>query len=247
MTALRLFPASGNEEVLDCLQHLQRHGCLVLVGALPGPLCAELGALVDSCLAGQPEDEDLGEVRCREKRWDLKLFLVPPAVEALQTLCSGLAGALIRELLSPRACLAELSCLVTDPGAEQQPLHTDTERDSDGTPLYTVFVALQDITINMGPTNVCPGTHTQHVLSYIPGPAVQMWPRTPVTLDRGSALIMDSRLLHCGGANTGSRRRLLYCTWAAPGCSPSGSTYTIRSELRGNWFLQDFVMKRFRT
>jgi len=56
----------------------------------------------------------------------------------------------------------ELASMITDPGATQQYFHTDTLLPSGcGAPLYTCFVALQDIDVTMGPTWVIPDSHTE--------------------------------------------------------------------------------------
>lgn len=43
------------------------------------------------------------------------------------------------------AQVCELACLIADPGAPQQPLHSDTVPDSGQGSLLTMFIALQDI------------------------------------------------------------------------------------------------------
>ena len=59
-------------------------------------------------------------------------------------------------------------------------------------------------------------------------------------------MLMDSRLVHCGGANLcdsdgGARRRVLVVTFAVPETAPTGSSYSIRDELKGRWHLRDFL------
>merc|ERR1712061_813804 len=117
--------------------------------------------------------------------------------------------------------MGELACLVSEPGAERQPLHSDTQCPAKA--LVTSFLALQDVEASMGPTVVCPGTHRQEVHdSFVELPldqrssdsALDNHGGVPVLLEKGSVLVMDSRLLHCGGANTAEdgaqpRRRLL--------------------------------------
>ena len=66
-----------------------------------------------------------------------------------------------------------------------------------------MFVALQDITFDMGPTLVFPKTHTTGA-EYNPHAALKAGDTTlvPLTLAAGSVAVMDSRLVHCGGSNT---------------------------------------------
>ena len=67
------------------------------------------------------------------------------------------------------------------------------------------------------------------------------WPQLRFQGSVGDAMLMDSRVLHCGGANTScQRRRLLYMTFKLPDCNPAGSTYSLLREytdllVLGNW------------
>lgn len=117
----------------------------------------------------------------------------------------------------------------------------------------TVFVALQHITEEMGPTVLCPRTHnlaSHEAINQIPlelrssAETSQRFGAIHATCQAGTAVLMDSRLLHCGGANVvdrGSRRRLFYTSWQLPGNTPDGSTYSIRSELQGRLRLSRFL------
>lgn len=103
-----------------------------------------------------------GEVRQQFRRYDLKLSIDEPAVKsALRSLCTALAP-LFEQVTTVEADIVELAAMITDTGAEQQMYHTDTLLPSGcGAPLYTCFVALQDIDVTMGPTWVIPGSHTE--------------------------------------------------------------------------------------
>ena len=57
--------------------------------------------------------------------------------------------------------LTQLSAVISEPGSPQQTRHCDTEMvERRGDCLYTLLVALQDITLDMGPTMLWGGTHT---------------------------------------------------------------------------------------
>ena len=103
--------------------------------------------------------------------------------------------------------------------------------------LMTIFVALQDVATSMGPTCVWPATHTPgfHAAVAERGPSVlARRPHVALDLPAGGALLMDSRLWHCGGPNASGRRRaLLVATFAAAGCYPEGSTYSLLAHLAG--------------
>lgn len=73
----------------------------------------------------------------------------------------GSIGGCLAEVLTAEAELCELAALVADPGALAQMLHPDTRivPGFDHAGLVTAFLTLQDITGDMGPTEVAPGTH----------------------------------------------------------------------------------------
>jgi hypothetical protein len=56
------------------------------------------------------------------------------------------------------AVMTELGAIVSEPGAASQDIHTDIPWSD--TRLYTTFVALQDVSEEMGPTIIYPQTHT---------------------------------------------------------------------------------------
>lgn len=132
------------------------------------------------------------------------------------------------------AYLCEFGVLCSYPGANRQPVHPDTvctgrrgER-----PIFTTFVALQDVTVAMGPTRLLVGTNTveaHRAASDVTSEAYRALLATPnvdATLAKGHALVFDSRTLHAGGANEaapdgGRRRCLLYLSAQGPeeGCS----------------------------
>jgi hypothetical protein len=196
-------------------------------------------------------DRYFGDVRQRIRRYDLKLSIEEPVVrEVLRKLCNAL-GPLLEQVVTLDARIVELASMISDPGALPQQYHSDTLLPSTcGAPVYTCFIALQDVEPAMGATWVIPGTHTEarHHELRDQGPerskkrqaasaaAVQM------TCKSGDAFLMDSRLWHHGGGNTSdSRRRLFYVTFGVPYCHPKGSTYSILDELAGKLKLRDWV------
>ena len=125
--------------------------------------------------------------------------------------------------------LYELSCLISHPGSQRQNVHPDHpfviapeddgRNDPHNNPLaLTCFVALQNITPSMGPTLWIPGTHNcpnihdrfqriqvEDVLDSSESPKDQLLRQMPFvlgTLSQGSCAIFDSRVLHCGTANS---------------------------------------------
>ena len=129
-----------------------------------------------------------------------------------------------------RANFWELSTMTSDPGASRQKIHPDTPY-TEKPILFTVFVALQDVQEDMGPTLFLPGTHTKQAhQKFLSGDEnvrkaflSEAHFSTPL-LRKGDAQVMDSRILHAGLGNhdsMGRRRRLFYFTIQNPRCSSS--------------------------
>ena len=247
---------------------LTLEGVLGLRGVLAADEASALSTFVDKELAkrklqataadASPEepaaiaafDRWFGEVRERRARYDLKLDIGGPAVrQALHALCMAVSP-IIEELLTLDAVVVELASLISDPGARQQDYHPDSVLPSTcGTPLYTVFVALQDIDRSMGPTRVLPKTHDEESHRRLRSKAASGAKDRNAADESGvhmacmagDAFVMDSRLWHRGGCNASvSRRRLLYVTFAAPHCFPPGSTYSILDEFVGRLRLRNY-------
>ena len=123
----------------------------------------------------------------------------------------------------------ELSSLISDPGSIAQPLHPDSPYYPAYAPLWTVFIALQDIKPDMGGTVVIPKTHTeevhqllrtgngQHNIKSLLQSNKHQYRRADLNI--GDCIVMDSRLFHYGGANhvsSNARRTLLYFTIRNP-------------------------------
>ena len=147
---------------------------------------------------------------------------------------------MLREVVTDEALLAELSCVVSDPGSVSQPLHSDTAWAP--MPLYTVFIALQCIQPSMGPTQLVPGTHTErwHLDLQKENGLVDGAQAYTMPCNAGDAYVMDSRLYHKGCSNeSDQRRRVLCASFALPHCEPPGSTYSLLYEMRGKLRLKN--------
>ena len=206
-----------------------------------------------------------GGVNCRGRgvfgaRQDLWLPVeAVPVAKALREVASEeRLGPLLRELVGPGALLHEVSCLVSDPGAPRQCVHADTIvlpspqfPNASMEPLYTFFVALQDVEDDMGHTVFLPRTHTPRAHEIWNGPQrqkemfISVNDATQSNLDLGDVAIFDSRLLHCGRENSSDKRRVLFYftvsaqhDWPLPN-GKHGSN-SIRAEDRGKWTLRDF-------
>mmetsp|Transcript_47854 Transcript_47854/g.95782 ORF Transcript_47854/g.95782 Transcript_47854/m.95782 type:complete len:192 (+) Transcript_47854:94-669(+) len=182
-----------------------------------------------------------------------------PVRKATQESMRNLAP-LLEATVGSNALIHELSCLVADPGAPRQCIHADTihlpcrQYPVDMKPLYTFFIALQDVEDNMGHTTFLPRTQTldahnlwnlgqkqkENLISSLP--AVQS------NLKTGDVAIFDSRLLHAGGANSSQKRRVLFYftvsaqhEWPLPdGLHGSNS---IRAQDKGRWCVKDMLLE----
>ena len=140
--------------------------------------------------------------------------------------------------------LYELSTFHSLPGAPEQPMHSDTVERRER--FLTVFCALHDIDVSMGPTVLWPGSHMRvHLHDRMSAQQrAEGCERTPGVLRKGEALVMDSRLVHCGGANrSASDRVLFYHSWCLPGVTAdqgNGATTSMLPEYQdkmtfGDW------------
>lgn len=237
------------------------HGSAASADRLVEQVRREADASLASALALPAEEARtvLSEVRAPTLRHDVRLDLT----HALRSLLAALVapgtavGDALEDAFGPHAQLCECSCIVAEPGAAAQAVHCDTWADdleeeavggqqaaSQAAPvrLLTAFVALQDIGPSCGPTAMWPRTHAPafHAAMSEQGPhAFDGRPSAAMTLRAGDAALMDSRLWHCGTANTSATRRfLLVVTFGAAHALPEGSTYSLLPRLEGRWTLQ---------
>jgi hypothetical protein len=138
------------------------------------------------------------------------------------------------------ATLYELSVLISEPGSDRQPVHPDNPYQED-VPLITCFVALQDVSSNMGPTTFLPNTHTAAAHAEFDNVAtrdamLEKRPNTNALLQSGDASVFDSRTMHCGGANDsiqGETRALLYVSFRNPRATlPIGNVGSLMSDIK---------------
>ena len=183
-------------------------------------------SLRGSCVRGQ-----------LDRRYDLRLHFVGAVKAAVLAAVRALRPA-IAEVLTDDALVCELACLVTDPGATRQRLHADTTADDRGGFRLTAFIALQHVTSDMGGTLVVPGTANRAGHESMATIVADGSGRRERRLlcergrrfegDAGSCLLMDSRCLHCGGANTTPARRCILVVSFGDGAAlPVGSTYSL--------------------
>lgn len=149
-------------------------------------------------------------------------------------------SSILQTAIGPDGTLYELSALISEPGSPRQPVHPDNPHQ-EHSPLYTVFIALQDITNPMGPTIFLPKTNTAAAhAAYNDAPQRDAFlasrPSVAALLNAGDASLFDSRTMHCGGANDelgGETRVLLYMSFRNPRATePIGNVGSILPDLK---------------
>ena len=273
LKALTVCPTATMREKGGVLAKLvEREGAVGLRGALSKETCGALRAWIDGeserakaeVSAGDvPFDARFGGVNCRGQdglfgqRQDMYLPVDEPLVKAALAEMAANLRPLLEPLVGTDATLHEISCLVADPGSPRQCIHADTivlpcpqYPDASMAPLYTFFMALQDVEDDMGHTLFLPSTHTDHTLWNVRRSDQERYiasrPAQRSKLMTGDVAIFDSRCLHAGLGNTSNKRRVLfYCTLSAQGDWPlpgglHGSN-SIRAEDRWRWKLSDFL------
>lgn len=242
---------------------LKQDGVVRIDSVLPEDIVDELREFVFDLRQEAEQEVESGKVKSlhrfadvllRTNRCDLTIPLGPDIVtKALsQVFLKSPVRYTIEALLTKKAVLQELSCLMSYPGSQRQVMHPDTPYGAmgglkeDEPVLYTCFIALQDVEEDMGPTVWLPNTHTREAHEQFKdeqavdgkeSPKDQLLRRTPSKLGmlpKGSCGIFDSRLLHCGGANRSAddtTRAIFYCSFKNPKVGYPGNPGSIRPEL----------------
>lgn len=179
-----------------------------------------------------PLDDALSDVATAESEADTTTSNAENAEIAVKTGKGVKAGrrpiaTAVKELLGPKAVLGTLMGLMcagteselhdfyalrTEAGCPRQPVHFDTPHQ-DTPPFFAAFIALQDVTVEMGPTMFLPGTHLRQGKGRqdfdadrqgTTGRCAEMLAKSdPVypLLKAGDLVMFDMRILHCGTAN----------------------------------------------
>lgn len=203
----------------------RKNGYVVLSGVLAAADCAELfGQVVESF--ANPTWSYVHESRYRAH---CPLSLTPIVAQLVRT-CVRRGGGILEDCLKQSRKLVELSSLTVFPHATAQPVHADqTQTDRD---LVTIFVNPMPTARRVGALAVIPGSHR-------PPPAAKG--RTKVLeLPQGSAVVMDSRLLHHGTENCSIDRIRPIVYFSFGDDDIVGPAYSIRPEYKGRYDLGTF-------
>jgi len=217
---------------------LEREGCVSLVKVISDETADELRAFINEESDRVKKEVEKGSigfndrfggVNCRGlvgmfgQRQDFFLPISNTLVrKALKEVMTNIEP-LLKETVTLEGRIHEVSCLIADNGAPRQNIHADTivlpcpqYPDAHMEPMYTFFVALQDIDDSMGHTQFLPRTHTPeiHLLWNVEQQQKEMLLKSREVvqsgLKKGDVSVFDSRILHCGMANTANKRRILF-------------------------------------
>ena len=142
--------------------------------------------------------------RRRRRRAAVELGLPARALTALgiRADAHGTRRGVLAEVVPEGAALTELASIVARAGASAQSMHHDTQGHYGDAAMTTAFVVLQDTPAELGALRVVRGSHaTQSREGSACGDGSEH-AATVLSATAGSAVLMDSRTFHGGGANT---------------------------------------------
>ncbi len=162
----------GRRASSSTMRILREDGYVVLSDVVPATTSRQALAEVRTELAAlqaswaYPVRRFFDIVDSPRNRHSFPVSLTPGVDAAVRSIVGGTNASLFREICGDDGILVELSALITFPGARAQSLHTDIPfnalpecKETNTPPLCSVFVALQDVDRDMGPTIIFKGTH----------------------------------------------------------------------------------------
>lgn len=216
---------SDQEPISTLVREVQDFGFSVVHDVLKPETCRVLAALVESEIVKSPEERPFKSIVDRKHRYDTPFHVEGVPRETLVEACRHpKLGELLSALVTPEGTLVELSALTSEPGAEAQRLHADTPYSLGDALLLCVFIALDDIDLDMGPLEVIMQSSRDR-------PVKEDSVVFPMTVARGDAVLMDSTAIHRASANTSQnkKRPVFYFSFQSPhGTIPTRETYSIQ-------------------
>jgi hypothetical protein len=199
-------PAAQRAWLEDAAACVRRHGVIVIRDAIPP---AAVNAVLKHCQARHDVHMAPGQKKLfRSFQSDPLRAQVPIAIDGPLAnpeffAAPGVLG-LARQLMGDDLIVGELGMVVSHAGAGPQDTHRDSTFLFDGVEAaidlppftVTVLVQLQDTTLEMGPTEFWPDSHRN-----LDQAAVTAVPPKRTAIKAGSVVMMDSRILHRGGAH----------------------------------------------
>lgn len=200
----------------DDLRHFAEEGYLVVPQAVGAEACADLLREIIEAF----HNEVPTVIKEPAYRRHAPLPLTDAVSDTLMAVIEH-GHELLSSFLEREQELVELSSITVFPNAAEQALHRDEANE--GHFLASIFINLADTSAQVGALQVIPGSHKL-------GEGGQGAP-IALELAQGSAVFMNSKLLHCGGANTSADRvrSVFYFTMGEPNLY--GPPYSMRPEL----------------
>lgn len=201
-----LTPLAQRVWIEDAAACIRRHGVVVIRDAIPRPAIA---AVLDDFKVRHDVHMAPGQKKLYRRFQSDPLraqvpvaidgpvanpdFFAPPSVQALT-----------RRLMGDDLIIGEMGVVISHAGAGAQEIHRDSgflfgglDMEIDLPPFaMTMLAPLLDVTLDMGPTEFWAGSHRLRDTA-----AVTVDPPHRMALSAGSVVLIDSRILHRGGAN----------------------------------------------
>jgi ectoine hydroxylase-related dioxygenase (phytanoyl-CoA dioxygenase family) len=198
-------PEGATREEAKDLVHM--HGAAVVRNVLTKETAQALHEYTRRANAQLSDDEQV-YVHSREHRFNLMPDPAELSVrEGLKEIGEhSKLRPLIDDLMGPSASLTGLSILTAEYGSEDQDIHPDTTQSvvthpDYFVPEYVVALALQDITEDMGPTQLCPGTHMCYSVKGDKWGEDHLTCKVRASIKQGDAFIYLGDLHHRGTAH----------------------------------------------
>ena len=193
--------------------------CIALATRLATDGALRVNGVLPAALAADVRTVALAAAVPGAQRQEVPLSLKSDAVaSAAAAVAASPVGRALEDLCGGDAPLFDLCAVISAPGAPIQPLHSDLGFDgAEAAPLYTCFVALQETSTALGPTEFCLGSHTDAAAHSALRDGAFSREAVPFPLAVGAAVLFDARIAHRGGPNSSERHRaFLSMTFANP-------------------------------
>lgn len=230
-----------------------KHGAVLVPSVLSKETASKLRETIQSSHHTQQDRDDFYVLEQEGRRRRLLNFNEDEVFgRALNEIATHeIMRPLINEIAGPDAALVGLFSITNTPESEAQPWHSDNQFDKsrrqypdDYHRVYSIVLALQDTTEEMGTTAVCLGTHHCKALSY----EAAEYCIDEVEMKTGDSLVFDADIFHRGGAHydLGGEDRVMLFVVVAASESPEDPRWlpTRYFQLRWDMFghsIHDFV------
>lgn len=173
-------------------------GVRLIKNAVPKELCDAVNDSVNIHFENRKQN-DCEELNYGEHRYNLKLKQEGVVDEMIKYID--------KNIIKRKYKTKTVTCFVSEPGATRQPIHKDFFDHNS----FCIFVALQDITEDMGPPVFIPSSNDDTIFNDYIGNlrigSILYKPKFVATIKKGDAISFDVRTLHAGLENKSIKRR----------------------------------------